>query len=114
MSKMDAIEVRIYGCENRKEGGWYEGRNRFWFQPGRSHWIDLVVSMDGDWSGLRLLYGGIQNLVALAAAPCCQPQAESSQLDPCFGVGWIVQNLVRLKPSILDYQRQHLTDLQGG
>lgn len=39
MSKMDAIEARIYRCENRKEGGWYEGRNRFWFQPGRSHWI---------------------------------------------------------------------------
>jgi hypothetical protein len=33
MSKMDAIEVRIYGCENREEGGWYAGRNRFWFQP---------------------------------------------------------------------------------
>jgi hypothetical protein len=29
MSKMDAIEVRIYGCENRKEGGRYEGRNSF-------------------------------------------------------------------------------------
>ena len=25
--------------------------------------------MDGDWSGLRLLYGGIQNRVALVAAP---------------------------------------------
>jgi hypothetical protein len=40
--------------------------------------------------------------------------SEFSQLDPCFGVGWIVQNLVRLKSSILDYQRQHLTDLEGG
>lgn len=29
MSKIDAIEVSLYGCENRKEGGWYEGRNRF-------------------------------------------------------------------------------------
>jgi hypothetical protein len=40
MAKMDAIEVRIYGCENRKEGGWHEGRNGFWFQPGCSPWID--------------------------------------------------------------------------
>ncbi len=39
---------------------------------------------------------GIQNRVALVAAPTL------SQLDPCFGVGWIVQNLVRLKPSMLD------------
>jgi hypothetical protein len=73
--------------------------------------------MDGDWSGLRLLHGGIQNLVALAAAPCHQPLAELSQLDPCFGVGWIVQNLVMLKlrywiirNSALQTYRVHNTD----
>ena len=97
----------------KKEDGTRAGTD-FGFSPA------AVTGLIGGISGRRLVrseapvWWDPKSGGARGRLPVCQPQAESSQLDPCFGVGWIVQNLVRLKSSILDYQRQHLTDLEGG